>query len=129
MKGTVESVRNSSSGKSWRVKIAGKEYGANFDTKLDQAVGKGIDFEWDDGKFGLWIKSWDFDRSGAVPAPQAPVAPPSQSSGHSNGDRFYLPFVSNTCAHAIAAGVIKTPQDLNQWARAAHDVAVALDAL
>ena len=128
MKGTVESVRNSSSGKSWRVKIGGREYGANFDTKLDQAVGKAIDFEWDDGKFGLWIKTWDFDRGASSPAPQAPVASPGATS-RVNGDRFYLPFVSNTCAHAIAAGVIKTPSDLNQWARAAHDVAVALDAL
>ena len=45
------------------------------------------------------------------------------------GDRFYLPFVSNTVAHCIAAGLIKTPSDVSPWANAAYDAAQALDAL
>ena len=123
MKGKVDSVTRSKSGKTWRVKIGDTFYGANFDTKLDGAIGKNIDFKFNDGDFGPWIESWGYDT--AVPAP----APSSASASHLNGDRFYMPFVSNTVAHGIAAGLIKNPADLNVWARAAHDVAVALDAL
>ena len=52
-----------------------------------------------------------------------------QSIRKPNGDRWYMPFVSNTVAHAIAAGCIKDFGELNQWAKAAHDAAIALDAL
>lgn len=129
MKGIVGSVTLSQSAKSWRVAIGGKTYGANFDTKLDQALGKPIDFEWDDGKFGLWIKSWDFDRTRPTPAPQAAVAPPVQSSGQSNGrgDRYWLPFVSNQVAHAIAAGRIQQPTEMMAWAKAAYTAVTNLE--
>ena len=124
MIGKVESVTQSKSGKTWRVKIGDKFYGANFDSKLDGAVGKAIDFKFDEGDFGPWIQSWGYATTAVASNPaQVGTAP------HANGDRFYMPFVSNTVAHAIAAGLIKNPADLNLWARAAHDVAVALDAL
>ena len=60
-KGTVESVTRSKSGKSWRVKIGSEFYGANFDSKIDTMLGKPIDFEWEDGKFGRWLQSWGPD--------------------------------------------------------------------
>jgi len=126
MRGKVEQLTKSRTGKSWRVLISGTWYGANFDSKIDSQLGKIVDFEFDDGKYGPWLETWGPDLTPSAPIPQAPTAPPSQSSG---GDRFYMPFVSNVVAHGIAAGVIKTPADINQWAKAAHDVAVALDAL
>lgn len=48
--------------------------------------------------------------------------------GGGGGDRFYMPFVSNVVAHAIAAGRIEGPADIQAWAQAAKAAAVALDA-
>jgi hypothetical protein len=44
------------------------------------------------------------------------------------GDRWWMPFVSNTVAHAIAAGKIEEPLDLKAWALAAKTAATELDA-
>jgi len=126
MRGKVEQLTKSKTGKSWRVLISGTWYGANFDSKIDSQLGKIVDFEFDDGKYGPWLETWGPDLTPSAPVPQAATVPTGQSSG---ADRFYMPFVSNVVAHGIAAGVIKTPADINQWAKAAHDVAVALDAL
>jgi len=125
MIGKVQSVVKSKSGKSWRVLIGKDFYGANFDSNIESAVGKSINFSFQNGDFGNWIESWALDNS--TPAPQTATAAPQ---GHSNGgDRFYMPFVSNVVAHAIAAGRIQNPADLNQWAKAAYEAAQALDAL
>ena len=122
MIGKIESVEKSKSGKSWRVKIGGNYYGAKFDSKLDKEVGSNINFSVEDtGNYGVWITSWAYD---------ATKAPPAAETGKTgNGDRFYMPFVSNVVAHAIASGQIKTPADLNQWAKSAYDAAQALDGL
>lgn len=42
-------------------------------------------------------------------------------------DRFYMPFVSNTIAHAIQAGLIKTPKDIGMWAFKAKKTAILLE--
>ena len=115
-KGTVDSVTKSSSGKSWRVKIGSEFYGANFDSKIDSMLGKPIDFEWTDGKFGKWLQSWGPDST--TPAVVAPVG---VAVAIPKGDRWWLAFVSNQCAHAIAAGHIKGVADLRSWAIAAKD--------
>ena len=128
MKGYVKSVVPSKTGKAWRVSIGDKYYGASFDSKLDTMVGQNIDFDFDDGKFGPWIKTWGPDHTQpSTPTPQAIVAPPGQSSKVSNGDRYWLPFVSNQCAHAIAAGIIKEPQQMRVWAVAAKAAIEAAD--
>lgn len=57
-------------------------------------------------------------------ASQGSVAP--ANGGHSNSDRWYMPFVSNTVAHAIAAGKIAEPDDIKMWAAAAKEAAEAL---
>ena len=124
MKGTVDSVTKSKTGKSWRVKIGSEYYGANFDSKIDGAVGKFIDFEWDDGHFGKWLKSWGPEHT------QAPVmgaAVPAQGVPRANGDRWWLAFTSNQVAHAIAAGIIKEPQQMRVWAVAARAAIDAAD--
>ena len=120
-KGTVESITTSKSGKSWRLKIGPEYYGASFDSKIDTMLGKPIDFEWEDGKFGRWIQTWGPDTS---PQPvTAPVTAPLKRSD----DRWWLPFVSNQCAHAIAAGHIKGVADLRSWAVAAKDAIMKAD--
>ena len=124
MKGTVDSVTKSKTGKSWRVKIGSEFYGANFDSKIDGAVGKYIDFEWDDGQFGKWLKSWGPEHT------QAPVmgaAVPAQGVPRANGDRWWLAFTSNQVAHAIASGLIKEPQQIRVWAVAARAAIDAAD--
>lgn len=69
---------------------------------------------------------WDItERHGKASAPAA-------SSGGSAPppfvDRFWLPFVSNTVAHAISSGAITDPLQVSIWAKAAKAAAVELDA-
>jgi len=126
MRGNIESVTKSKSGKAWRVKIGDKFYGANFDSKIDSQLGKAVDFEYEDGKYGLWLKSWGPDTAvmgSAVPA-SGQAAIPAQSFRTNGGDRWFMPFVSNCVAHCIAAGLIKEPTQIGPWARAAYRVAV-----
>lgn len=55
-----------------------------------------------------------------------------KSNGHaapSSGDKWWMPFVSNTVAHAIQAGLIKGPGEISTWARAARNVAEDLPKL
>ena len=118
MKGIVEQINKSKTGKSWRVFIGNEWYGAKFDSKLDQATGKAIDFTIEsDPKFGNWIKDWDYDRE-----PQ-PAASPAKAQTLANGksDRWWINFTSNIVAHAIAAGLIKEPIQLQAWAKAARN--------
>ena len=129
MKGYVKSVVPSKSGKAWRVQVGDKFYGASFDSKLDTMVGQNIDFDFDDGKFGPWIKTWGPDHTQpSTPTPQAIVAPPGQSSKVSNGgDRYWANFVSNQCHAAIQAGLIKGVADLKTWAVGARQAIEAAD--
>lgn len=59
------------------------------------------------------------------PAPGEPIAPTGSGD---NIAPWWMPYCSNLCAHAIQAGLIKTPNDLNQWALKAGQVAVAVKA-
>ena len=129
MQGRVETVSKSQSGKSWRVKIGPKFYGANFDSKIDAALGRQIDFDADDGKFGPWVKTWAYinETSEAQPTAAPPVTrtPVQQVK---IVDRWWAPFVSNCVAHAIAAGTIKDIVQLKTWAVAAkHAIVQAED--
>ena len=126
-KGTVESIERSKSGKSWRVKIGSGYYGANFDSKIDTMLGKPIDFEWENGKFGKWLQSWGPDTTAPSAGPSRETSIPGPTPVRGNGDRWWLPFVSNQCAHAIAAGHIKGAADLRSWAVAAREAIEAAD--
>jgi len=133
MIGTVTAVNHSKSGKALRVTLNGKVYNAFLDSKLDTAVGKVIDCQITPDKgFGEGIGQWAYSQA---PAPPQPANSPTGVENRAtvtpgaSGDRFYLPFVSNTVAHCIAAGLIKTPSDVSPWAKAAYDAAQALDAL
>ena len=124
--------------KSLRVKLGGNWYGAGKDSGLDRCKGQLIEAEIQTGEFGPWIKGWK-------PAHQAaPQVPPSASSPSSSpavaapvyagaptvpGDNiqpWFMPFVSNTVAHAIQGGLCQTPEAINQWAMKAAQCAVAI---
>src|SRR3990172_13381774 len=132
MQGRVDSVTKSQSGKSWRVKIGHKFYGANFDSKIDAALGRQIDFDADDGKFGPWVKTWGYINEPAeAPIPVVGVPLIREPVREARGvDRWWAPFVSNCVAHAIAAGTIKDIVQLKAWAVAAkHAIVAAKDDL
>ena len=125
MKGHLKEISKSKTGKSWRVLVGDRWYGAKFDSKLDSIpIGSAIDFQFDsDIKYGDWITTWGPDTSVSVAAPVArPISQPIPT-----GDRWWLPYVSNQCAHAIAAGHIKGVQDLRSWAIGAKNAIVAAD--
>src|SRR3990167_5711722 len=111
MKGIVQTVTLSKSGKSYQVQIGGQGYFAKLDSKLDKAVGQAIDFSVDPsdykGKVVNWVKEWDFDRGAPAPAPAAPLAGTVLVPSSMPRARWYMPFISNTVAHAITAGLVK----------------------
>jgi hypothetical protein len=71
-------------------------------------------------------------NAAAVP-PQAMALGPPITVGVTSGARvqaelapWWMPFVSNTVAHAIQAGFITEPGMVLDWARAAKEAALAL---
>jgi hypothetical protein len=114
---TIESVGPSKSGKALRVKAGGSWYGAKKDSGL--TAGMTIDAEVSNGEYGAWIDKYkavsNGNGSSGVTAPQ--------TTTNGSGDRWYMPFVSNTVAHAINAGIIKEPADIKAWAAAAKQAA------
>ena len=132
MIGIVDSVELSKTGKSWRVKMGGKYYGSSADSNIDQAKGKAIDFTFkSDPKFGDWIESWAYAQSAPQAAAQTAqrATAPAQAPNGGHVDRWYMPFVSNTIAHAIQVGLITQPSQITGWAKAAKEAAEALEIL
>lgn len=113
----VESVKPTSTGKSLIVKAGGKDYFAK--TGCGIIAGTTIDAETKDslfnGKTNTWIEKW---RAVQNAAPQAPDASAS-SSGRNGVPAAWLPFASNTVAHAISAGLCSDPMMVKAWAAAA----------
>ncbi len=132
----VEEVMNAKSGKSLRVKLGGTWYGSSLDSGLNGMKGKMIEAEIQTSdKFGPWIKGWKPSAApqGAIPpsSPSPAAAAPSHFAGEATqpGDNiqpWYMPFVSNTVAHAIAAGHCSSPIAINEWALKAAQVAVSI---
>jgi len=120
----VDNVELSKSGKSWRVSLSGKWYGAYKDSGILDALQKSIyvitgTLE----KGGPWIMKWKVaDQTTAL---AAPPTPPVARNGVGSAP-WWMPFVSNTVAHAIQAGAIKEPAHIGKWAKAAADTAIAL---
>jgi len=103
------------SGKSYRVQLGEEWYGAKLDSGIEAAEGKEIEAEIETtDKFGKWIKKWSVVAGSSKPAGgngSQPFAP------------WFMPFVSNTVAHAIAAGKITGPAEIQAWASAAKAAA------
>lgn len=111
----VEKVMKAGTGKSFRVQINGEWYGAKLDSGIEAAEGKEIDAEIETTeKFGKWIRKWTV------------VSGASKATG-GNGTQpyapWFMPFVSNTVAHAISAGKIEGPAEIQAWASAAKSAA------
>lgn len=118
---TIESVKTNPSGKSMVVKAGGKDYFAKAGCGI--AAGMTIDAETEiseyNGKQNTWIKKWK--AMAATPAPQA-----GTSTAVNGTAPVWLPFASNTVAHAISAGLIQNPSQIAEWvkgAKAAYEAA------
>ena len=129
----VEDVTTTKSGKGLRVKLSGTWYNAFLDSGLNGQKGKMIEAEIKTHeKYGPYVEAWKPSNA----APQV-LTPPVQT-GHSpssvspaaaapqyryaepNQAPYWLQFASNVVAHAIAAGIIKNPNEVGAWVRAVH---------
>ena len=132
-RGPIESAKDSTSGKTLSVKVAGKYYSTkNWDFRT--MIGQVIEFvpdvsEWQ-GNTITWINDYTTppmtadDRMDMTMA-QTQSAPASQPAPSGN-NLAYLPMTSNLVAHAIAAGLVKLPTDIAPWAKAAFAAAKGL---
>lgn len=115
---SITEIKPTKSGKSVVVKADGKDFFAKPDMGL--AAGMTIEAETEDseyqGKTLVWIKKYKKANGSAASAPSG-----------SAGNLPYMPFVSNTVAHAIAAGCIKNPSEVAAWAKAAIEAVRDLD--
>lgn len=104
----VESVKPLQ--KSMAFMAGGVEYMAKKDSGI--SVGMTIETEPElseyNGKTYRWVKKYRAVNN--APAP----TPPTNGSGTA-----WLPFASNTVAHAITGGLIQTPDQVKLWAAAA----------
>lgn len=117
-RGQVAEIGSTQNGKPW-LKIGGKKYFAGRCDVSAVKVGQMIEFEWNEfgdphPKYG---RSRGLQGWGAVPNGSTNDHAPSPSSALDDQDR---PFISNIVAHAIAAGLIKEPEQLEKWAVAAQ---------
>ncbi len=94
------------------------------------ADGKYYGFEWDKFKFEVGqtydVETRDRDVDGKVYTSITAVKKAANGSA-ANGDRWWMPFVSNTVAHALAAGKIEGPDDIKLWAAAAREAALDIE--
>ena len=127
---TVERLSPTKSGKGYMVKGSGLV--DSYYSKamgIEQTLGKTLDAVI--GSFstpaGVKVETIEsFTISSAQSSPQ-----PSQNGTRASisGDRWYMPFVSNVCAHAITSGLVVSPADLSVWARAAKIAALSADSM
>lgn len=139
----VEQVEQAKTGRSLRVLLSGNWYGAYLNSGLNGMRGKMIEAEIKTlEKGGPWIAKWTECAAPQVqvPVPPTPVAPPivpaaaappvderryAEPAPISTVAPWWMPFVSNTVAHAIASGHINTPVGIRAWVLAARDAAKA----
>ena len=135
---SILNVKRAPSGKSLIVEVAGRKEG--YFAKLDSGLEAGMTVEaetkaseWK-GKTSWWIEKWknaSTPQSGMTPPSSQPPIPAKtvevQEQFTSTGiNMAFLPFVSNCCAHAIAAGKIERPTEIQAWAQAAYSAALSL---
>lgn len=115
----IDSAKKSPSGKSLLIKSGETTYFAKVDSGL--ISGMTIEAETKEseynGKVNVWIDRWK----------EVAAAQPTGSTGQASDVMRFMPFVSNTVAHAIGAGLIKEPADVTMWAHAAMTAANELE--
>lgn len=115
----IESIKPTA--KSLVLKAGGKEYFA----KKDSGISSGMTIEAEteeseyNGKTYVWVKKWK-----PVQAVAAAIQTPQAGT---NVTPWWMPFVSNVTAHAIQAGIIQTPSQIEAWAVAARNAAHKLE--
>src|SRR5580765_4116990 len=99
----IDRVTKTASGKGLRVLSGANWYGAFLDSGLEHLVGQTIDADIKTSeKYGATIAK--YKKTEPDPAIQAPVSKQPLPSGVAP---YWMPFASNVCAHAIAAGIVK----------------------
>lgn len=123
--GTIQSAEEGRSGKSLRVSINGQWFSSK-NWELKNMVGQVITFTPSSsefqGKTYLWVNEFNVGTQGVQTTnskgePKAPT---------NTNDMAYLPMTSNLVAHAIQAGKIETPDQIQAWAKAAFHAAKSL---
>ena len=131
--GNIQAAQKSKSGKTVRLQVNDRWYSSK-DFSLESRVGYSITFdptssEYPKGSGELiwWLNDYTFTESSAPrPSTQAPTSPtpPTPPTPPIHPDNIsYLPMTSNVVAHAITAGLITSPTDISNWARAAFSAA------
>ena len=129
----VDAVTPTASGKAWRVRSGSRWFNAFKDSGIENHIGKTIDAEISTHeKYGDGIEKYK-----VVDTPTGPQGTPTNASGAVSGVRpaldsnrgapWYMPFLSNTVAHAITAGLIKGPTEIKVWVLAAKEAAESVD--
>lgn len=123
----IDSVKPAPSGKSLIVKSGEKSYFAKLDSGIDQgmtieAETKASEYN---GKTNIWIEKWRRIGNGAAAAPAQQTASPEAPASGIN--MAFMPFVSNVVAHAIQAGHVQAPGDIQKWAQSAYSTALSLE--
>ena len=126
----VLDVTDAKSGRSLRVKLGTQWYGAYKDSGIQKNMVIDPVIETLE-KGGPWIVRYTQGAAPQVPPSQTPplTPAPAVAAPTGNGENiapWWQPFVSNTVAHAIQAGLCKSPTEINQWALIAAQVAVAV---
>jgi hypothetical protein len=99
--------------------------GVEYFAKKDSGISAGMTIEAEvepsefNGKTYRWVKKYTKVSDGNA-APQS-SSPSSSGSGAAGAAPAWLPFASNTVAHAISAGIITAPNQVEAWVQAAHD--------
>lgn len=124
----IDSCKTSKSGKSLNIQSAGAWYLAKLDSGLDKLVGKTIDCETETSNYNGQDLTWINKYKVYVGTPAG--SPITSVAQQSNGDIMkFMPFVSNTVAHALQAGLIKESGQVSGWAKAALEAAYALESI
>jgi hypothetical protein len=124
----IDSCKVSKSGKSLNVQSGVSWYLAKLDSGIDKLVGQTIDCETNTSNYNGQDLTWIgvYKVYAQAPSHVSETREPVQQV--SNGDHMrYMPFISNTVAHLIAAGQIKDTASLETWALAAYGAALKVE--
>jgi hypothetical protein len=126
--GVVETVKDSQSGRSLWVTVSGQRFLCK-ENGIRNFIGKEIIFEPSSsehqGKTYHWINNFQPSDTSEF-SPPVNRGTPETRPKPAIEPMALLPITSNLTAHAIQAGLIKTPGEIHAWAAAAFAAAKAI---
>jgi hypothetical protein len=126
--GTVQTVEDGKSGKTVRVQV-NNQWFSSKDFGMRNTVGQVITFTPSASEFRgqtyYWINDYSQGTQGAQGAQTSPNGSGAPSAVRVDA-MAYLPMTSNLVAHAITAGRVQEPKEIQAWARAAFNAARSL---